>query len=266
MATSHPSPVLGDDHIDLLVTAAARWGVLVSRTVVALAAESPRHHILTASENEVGQTLRQANVAAVRWLGYQGRGRIADRRPPTTYNYRPVDAVLEPVEVIKAVQAAQAMCHDDPTWNGGSAQRFLSAVLTAATHRLDGYPQAPWSWTRPEHRGGPPVGVALDSESRPPVAGLEWVTPASVPRWWSQASLIVVRTGAALQIPAGLPDRDRVVLLVTNDETHNQTWLAVEALRMAARVFSWPEGADGLESEIAQIAAALKHAESTQGS
>lgn len=265
MAISRPSPVLSDDHIDLLVTAAARWGVLVSRTVMALAAASPSHHILTASENEVGQTLRQANVAAVRWLGYQGRGRIADRLPPTAYTYRPVDAVLDPVEVIKAVHAAQAMCRDDPTWNGGSADRFLSAVLTAATHRLDGYPQAPWSWARPEHRGGPAVGVALESESRPSVAGLGWVTPAAAPQWWSQASLIVVRTGAALRIPAGLPDRDRVVLLVTNDETHNQTWLALEALRMAARVFSWPEGARELESEIAQIAEALERSDSTRG-
>jgi|SRR5690606_18606385 len=257
MSISGPTQILSDDHIDLLVTAASRWGVLVSRTAAALTAAPSGHHILTASGTDAGRAIRAENAAAVRWLGYRGRVRVADRAPREDYTYRPVDAVLIPVEVIKAVHAAQEMCQDAPTWQASSARRLLDGVLLAATHRLDGYPQAPWRWNRPEHRGGLPVGVALADEPRPQIEGLTWVTPAAVPQHWSTAALIVVRTGAAFAIPAGLPARDGVALLVTSEETHNQTWTAVEALKMAARIFTYPEGAPELEAEIAQIAAAL---------
>ena len=172
MATSRPTPVMTDDHIDLLVTAASRWHILTSATTAAFATGVVEQHVMAATTTEAGRNLRAANAAAVAWLAGRGRERLVDRAPTSDYEHRPVEGHLDPVEVIKAVHAAEAMCSPAPSWKGSAAQRLLAAVITAAEHRLAGYATAPWSWTRPERRGGPAVGVAIAGDDRPHVPGL----------------------------------------------------------------------------------------------
>lgn len=253
MATRSLSPVLSDDHIDLLVTAAVSWQVLAGRTAKALASGVVEHLILNSTPTQAGRALREANTASVRWLDslghLPGRERLVAGIPARAYEYRPVAGRLEPVEVIKAVHAAQQMCSAPPSWPGSSAQRLLGAILTAAEHRLTGYANAPWSWTRPERRGGPPVGVAAPGEARPPVPGLRWVDPEELRQWWSSASLVVVRPAAAALVPVDLPSRSGVVVMITQDEHHEAAWTALVALeRSAEQVWFWPQCQDYLSA------------------
>ncbi|MBE1609912.1 hypothetical protein [Actinopolymorpha pittospori] len=165
MATTSPTPALTADHIDLLVSAASSWHILASRTLVAFARNSLEKHVLVATATEAGRLLRAENTAAVQWLAERGRTRVVDRAVLGSYTHRPVDH-LDPVEVIKAAHVAQVLCSPSPTWEGSATQRLLAAVITAGTHRLQGYAEAPWSWSRPKRRGGRPVRVAR--RCRPP--------------------------------------------------------------------------------------------------
>ena len=119
-----------------------------------------------------------------------------------------------PVEVIKAAQAATAACQDSPTWTTSPAYRILDAVTQAATLRLDGYAEAPWWWTRPQRRSGIPVGVAL-AEDHPEVSGLVWVTPDAVSQYWDTAAVVITTVAAVTTFPADLKARAGVFVLLT---------------------------------------------------
>ncbi|WP_081599740.1 hypothetical protein [Cellulosimicrobium cellulans] len=237
MATTSPTPVLSNDHIDLLITAAASWHVLASRTTAAFARGSVEQAVIAATETEAGRLLQAENSAAVRWLSDQGRTRLVDRAHPVPYTYRPVEHLV-PVEVIKAAHAAQAVCSASPTWTPSTARKLLAAIVTAATHRLEGYPDAPWSWTRPQRREGHAVGVTLD-DAHPEIAGLTWVTPDELGAHWASAPIITVTVPAALQIPADLPPRSGVFVLV-DGEPENTVWEALTSLEMQTLALFWP--------------------------
>lgn len=237
MSTTSPIPALSDDHIDLLVSAASAWHVLTSRTTAAFVQGSPEHPIVVATATEMGRLLRGENAAAVAWLSEQGRTRLVDRAEPAAYSHRPVDH-LDPVEVIKAAHAAQVLCAPSPSWSTSSARRALAAVITAATHRLPGYADAPWSWTRPQHRSGPAVGIAVD-ERHPEIPGLTWITPEQAREHWAGAQVVVVTIGAAGRVPADLPRRSGIFVLA-NGESDDAVWEALTILDMQVLSLSWP--------------------------
>jgi hypothetical protein len=89
MATTSPTPVLTDDHIDLLITAAADWRLLASPTTAAFAQSALERHVVVASSTEAGRMLRAENTAAVRWLSDHGRTRLVDRAPAGPYTHHP---------------------------------------------------------------------------------------------------------------------------------------------------------------------------------
>lgn len=239
MTTTSPTPALLDDHLDLLVTAASSWHILGSRTAAAFAQRTVETHVLQATGTQAGRLLRAENVAAIGWLSEQGRTRLVDRAPLPAYTYRPVEDLV-PVEVIKAAQAAHALCEASPTWSTSIAQRLVHAIVTAATHRLDGYADAPWRWSRPQLRAGHPVGVTTGPTDSPPqLPGLFWTTPSEVRPHWQDAPLIVLTPSAAAAVPADLPGRGGVFLLVV-DETSDQVWDALTVLDMQALVLFWP--------------------------
>ncbi len=253
MALNTPAPILTDDHIDLIVTAAARWHVLASRTTAAFAGAGLERHVLHATEDQAGRALRAANTAAVRRLAQQGKSRMMDRTPGADhYHHRRVEGTLDPVEVIKAVHAAQEMCSSTPGWADSIAQRLLSAVNLAAEHRLPGYASAPWKWTRPTDLNTAPLGIAAAGEEHPDLPGLEWTDPNNVSEdRWAHASLVIVRPGAASAIPANLKARTGVVVMITETERHGDAWEAVTALAMpASQVWLWPICRGWLESHL----------------
>lgn len=233
MGTTIPVAVLTDDHIDLLVTASMRW-LVSSRTAAAFSRFEG--HVVLGTATESGRLLRAENTAAVQWLSDRGRTRLIERAPTEPYLYRKVEH-LEPVEVIKAAHAAQSHCGASPTWEGSTAQRLLAAIITAATHRVDGYTEAFWSWTRPQRRSGRPVGVS--TTWRPEVPGLTWVDPSDLCAHWGEAPLVVITADAADAIPADLPARAGI-FLITEDEHPNRVWQALTALDLQALVLFWP--------------------------
>lgn len=242
-----PTPVLTDEHLDLLVSAAGAWHVLASKTQAAFARAGLESHIVEAGAAEAGRLLRSENAAAAHQLAVRGRGRLVDRGELAAYVHHPVRH-LRPVEVIKAAQAAQAACAYSPTWQDSAAQRLLEAVVTAGTHRLDGYADAPWAWTRPQVRSGPAVGVP--GPSRPDVDGLGWVDVEELRAHWETAPLIVISVSAAAQVPTDLPSRAGVFLLVV-DEPPNQVWQAVTALEIQSLVLFWPACQEWLYAQLA---------------
>ena len=248
MAT--PIPVLTDDHLDLLVSAAAAWHVLTSKTQAAFARTGLESQVVAASTVEAGRMLRAENAAAIQWLASRGRGRLCDRGDLPPYAHRPV-AHLRPVEVIKAAHAAQAACVFSPGWPTSVARRLLSAVVTAATHRLEGYADAPWVWTRPQIRAGRVIGVtAAGQADRPEIDGLDWVKIEDLREHWTSAPVIVISAAAASQVPADLPSRTGVFLLVV-DEPPNEVWQAVATLEMQSLVLFWPTCREWLQAQVA---------------
>lgn len=251
MSLTNPTPVLSDDHIDLLVSAASAWSVLASRTRAAFAQSALESHVLVATATEAGRLVRAENIAALRWLSQRGRTRLIDRGDLEPYIHRLVEH-LDPVEVIKAAQSAQRACSPSPTGQGCAVQRLLAAVVTAATHRLEGYAEAPWCWTRPHRRAGRPVGVAA-AGVHPVVPGLDWTTPAELRECWTSASIVVVTPAAASQIPPDLPERAGVFLLVV-DEQADEVWKSLTALEMQALVLFWPVCSQWLLAQLADPA------------
>lgn len=242
--------VLTDDHVDLIVSAAAAWHVLASKTQAAFAQAGLETHVLVATSTEAGRLVRTENASAVEWLAAHGRGRLVDRADLTPYTHRPVTH-LDPVEVIKAAHAAQAACSPSPTWDGSAAQRLLAAVITAGAHRLEGYADAPWSWTRPQVRTGPAVGVA--GPAHPDIEDLTWVSIDDLVEHWSTAPVVVITPDVADQVPADLAPRAGVFILVV-DEHPNRVWQALLALDLQALVLFWPACRPWLQAQLAHPA------------
>lgn len=249
--TATPQLLTGD-HIDLLITAALRWRVLTDHTTAAFT--STERHLVVATANEAGRILQQENLAALRWLSDRGRSRLADRAIPEPHVFTEVDA-LDPVEVIKACHAYQHLCSPSPGWSGSTAHRLVAAITTAATHRLAGYAEAPWVWTRPQVRSGAPV--ALGRQWRPELPGISWVDATRLVQAWQSASLIVVTTEAAPDLPDGLPTRSGLFLL-TNSDHPDQVWEAVASVAPEA-VLYWPVCEDWLAEQVREPSPQLTH-------
>ncbi len=247
---SPTSATLGSDHLDLLITAACHWRILTSRTAAAFSRAEA--HLVVAGATEAGRMLQQENLAAIRWHADRGRGRLADRMVPEPYTYTEVDR-LHPVEVIKACHAAEAACEASPGWAASTAKRLLAAIVIAATYRLEGYADAPWHWTRPERRSGPPIAVG--GQWRPELPGVTWVEPGEVSKHWHEAALVIITSDVAAQLPT-LPPRAGVFLLAAHQPT-DDVWQAIIALDDQAIVMFWPTCEPWLLQQLAAPAPAF---------
>ncbi len=245
---SPTSALLGTDHLDLLVTAACHWRILTSRTAAAFSRAEA--HLVVAGATEAGRMLQQENLAAIRWYSDRGRGRLVDRLVPEPYAYTEVDR-LDPVEVIKACHAAEAACEAAPGWGGSTARRLLTALVTAASYRLEGYADAPWIWTRPARRSGPPIAVG--DAWRPALPGVTWVDVDQVAERWQEASLVIVTSDVAAQLPTTLPPRAGVFLLAAHEPV-DEVWQAIIALDDQAVVMFWPTCEPWLREQLADPA------------
>jgi hypothetical protein len=250
---------LAPDHIDLLVTAAVRWRLLTDHTTAAFGADSVE--LVVASPAEAGRALQQQHLAG------QQRRPLAElqQQPPTaldrlaslgriptapwtalgTYRFRAVD-ILDPVEVIKACHAYEHLSRHSPGWADSVARRLVRAIVTAATQRLEGYEEAPWIWTRPQVRSGPPIGLARGWT--PTLTGVSWVDVEKLTLAWPTASLVVITADAAGDVPAGLPSRGGLIVIAER-APGDSVWEEVMALAPEAVVF-WPTCAAWLEEQM----------------
>lgn len=242
---------LGDDHLDLILTAAVRWRVLPHR----VAAVSPlEQNLVSAMANQVGHQIRAENDAAIKALIDLGQADTTTLgASPDQYHFMQVDHLVL-VEVIKAVHAAREACRRSPSWPASQARRWLDAILVAATYRVDGYTAAPWQWTRPQLRTGRSIGVANDPSDHLPIPGLQWVAPGELSGHWQNAPLVIIRSDAALQVPAELPARPGVFVLAEDDPDQQQIWTALTSLDMAALALFWPSCRPWLVEQLADPA------------
>lgn len=239
------SPLLGSDHLDLLVSAGFAYGVVVTDPTTA-AFSRPGDLVSVRSGTDIGRRLQLQNTAGHELALRSGHIRLVDRGPTRPYDYTGVAAAdLDPVEILKACQAYEHLCQASPDWSNSYARRYVTALTAAAVRRLPGYAQAPWSWTRPETRFGPAIGLSGDWQ--PSIEDLKWVDWATLVDEWSQARLIVVTIDVVDDFPA-VPSRPSVVVLA-RQEIPDRLWPAVENLKPEAVVF-YPAGEPWLRDQL----------------
>lgn len=183
------------DHIELLTTAASSWRVIVPKPVAALSAGSG---LFPLSPQQTADLLLAQRTLATGVAG------------PTPYQFQPVTAHIEPVQIIKAVHAFEHMCEHLPAWPTAPVRKLLESLGRAAAERLPGYSDAAWDWTRRCSPAGPPVGVG--AEWRPDIEGLVWHDIGVSQSTWLDARLVVV-TAEALPLLRMMPKRASVFVL-----------------------------------------------------
>ena len=236
--------VVGQDHLDLLVAAGFAYGLVADPTSTAFGRSGS--FFAARSTTEIGRILQQQNQASLDWLSRCGRLRLADRGQRPLYVHEPVAAShIVPVEVLKACQAFEHACQPAPGWQASRARQYVVALTAAAVRRLPGYAEAPWVWTRPPNRSGPPI--AYGASWRPPIDGLLWVDEDDLMDQWHTARLVVVTVDVAATLPA-LPSRPALFVL-TRQEIPDETWPAVEGLAPECIVF-YPVAAPWLSERL----------------
>lgn len=232
---SESTGMLSVDHVDLLITAATRWDVLVSPSRHALAATSLQ--LVAGEPDALGRQLLVANVESLRRQPAKpALDRLAATLRVPAYRFIPVETPLVPLEVIKAAQAAEHLCGAAPHWHGSAPARLLIGVKEAATHRLDGYSAAPYLWQRPARRSGLPIGYG--AEWRPDVDGLEWVERPHLVQRWTNARMIVLTADVVDDLPPALPARSGIVVL-QSEQTPGVSWASLNS-SPAGHVVFWP--------------------------
>jgi hypothetical protein len=226
-----------DDHLDLLVTAAVRYRVLLPAASAAFTNAG-----IVASPAQAGQTLQhQQHRAAAAAPPYA---------EPPAYRFRPVTD-LEPVEVLKAAHGYADLAASSPSWASSPARRLLEAIERAAVRQLPGYAAAPYHWTRPAQPAGGPVG--LRRVWIPPVNhDVTWIDShdtAQVRRRWLQASHILITVDAVADLPPALPTRDSVYVLANEDGRVGE--LSAVVGDPFTGVVLCPQGLGWLEQELA---------------
>ncbi len=242
--------LLGPDHVDLLVSAADRWGVLSLGEDLEGRAGDGRDVVSVA-------TLQSAGVAVVHALMDASRLRCPELGEVSrdALGYRVVLVkVLEPVEVLKAAHRVEVMAAGVPGWWGSVAQRLVSGIARAAAERVEGYDAAPDVWTRPLTRAGSPVGVGTGW--RPELPGLEWLdVVADLAGRWESAALVVVTAEAVAGLPAHLPRRAGV-FVIADRAPDDAVWDGIARLAPEA-VLWWPSNLAWLVEQLRAPAAAF---------
>jgi hypothetical protein len=241
-----PESIVPADHLDLLVTAAARYRLLGSPTAAAFT-DTASGAITNCTPTEAGQLLLAEQVAAARRRAARA-GRTFDMSAPRPYEYRSVET-LESIEVIKACHSYQQAASDSGSWPDSAARRLIETVLHAASTRIAGYAAAPWHWTRREPRVGAPIG--LRRSWMPPLSGVAWLSTEDLRRHWTGASHVVLTLEALPDLPTGLAHRPAVYLLA-GEEIPTSAWEQI-ANSAAAALVMLPAGLPWLLEQLATV-------------
>lgn len=237
------APMITHAHVDLLVSGAARYGVLISPTTAAFSPACSARAGVAATGDEAGQLLLEQYRSALRWITAQAGGAVREMPPPYTHTQV---GRFEPIEVVKAAHCYEHAVETSPGWPGSAAQRLVERLIRTATQRLPGYLEAAWEWTRPVERLAPPAGLCRTW--RPVETGVQWVEPAALLEAWATASLFVVTVEALPDLPAGLGRRSGVYLCA-NGGVDERAWPLVEAL-LPDVLIMLPPGRPWLETQL----------------
>ncbi len=232
------------DTLDLLITAALRYGILASRTRVAF---SPTAGVLQATPSDAGRMLLQQHLAAQACVSSRPAPLPGELR---CYQHVPVPHV-DPVHVLKALHTYEDVAATGPGWPTSTARTLTNALLRAATQALPGYTDAPSSWRRPSVRSGTPIGLA--HQWRPIGDGVVWMTPRELAAHWDSAALVVVTVPALPDVPVGLSPRTGVYV-VAGGPVSEAEWQRV-AVGPSPVLVELPAGEGWLREELTAVAA-----------
>lgn len=236
--------ILDTDHIDLLMTAVHDWSLLATDAM------PDDGRLMTAT----GFALQGANAAHLRALARAGRLDLETRTRVDMmipgYTWERVTEPYEPIDVLKATHSAMAACAKAPQWKTTRICHVLEALATAAAQRLPGYDTAAWEWRRAESITAA-VGCA-GTDTPPGIAGLTWVTMATLEEQWDSAVQIVLTPSALDQLDDGLPERRGVVILTLGDALTPTQWEVASSLG-AATVVEVDAGLPWLEALLEQM-------------
>lgn len=240
------------DTLDLLITAALRYGILASRTRVAF---SPTAGVLQATPSDAGRMLLQQHLAA--------QACVSSSPPPLPselrcYQHVPVPHV-DPVHVLKALHTYEDVAATGPGWPTSTARTLTTALLRAATQALPGYTDAPSSWRRASVRSGTPIGLAR--QWRPIGDGVVWMTPRELAAHWDAAAVVLLTVDALPDLPADLPARDGLYVLARG-EVSPTDWQAITQ-SPALLIVQLPTGGDWLREELQAVTSGLRNPTTT---
>jgi hypothetical protein len=240
--------VVSADALDLLVTAALRYGVLTSRTRNAFSPATAG--VLQATPDDAGRVLLAQHLAAQRPTMAAPPSLSSELR---CYQHVPV-AHVDPVHVLKAIHTYEAVAAAGPGWDTSAAHTLTTALLRAAVKALPGYAEAPSSWRRPPVRSGPPIGLARTW--RPIRDGVTWMTARELAAHWQSAAVVLLTVDALPDLPRGLPARDGVYVLAHGDLSP-AAWEAI-AESPALLIVQLPTGGTWLREELEAVSAGLR--------
>lgn len=236
------------DTLDLLVSAALRYGVLASQARVAF--NPLPAGVLQATPDEAGRILLQHHRTA------QHPGPAEP--PPLSNELRCYDHVpvthLDPVHVLKAIHIYEAVASTGAGWDSSAARTLTTALLRAAVQALPGYATAPTSWRRPPVRGGSPIGLAR--QWQPVAEGVIWTTPRELAAHWETASIVLLTVDALPDLPTDLPSRKGVYVLARG-EVSPADWEAI-AQSPSLLIVQLPTGGAWLRDELDAVASGLR--------
>jgi len=239
--------VVSADTLDLLVTAALRYGVLTSRTRSAFSA--PSAGVLQATPDDAGRVLLAQYLAAQRPTMAAPPPLSSELR---CYQHVPV-AHVDPVHVLKAIHTYETVAAAGPGWDTSAAHTLTTALFRAAVKALPGY-SAPSSWRRPPVRSGPPIGLAR--QWQPVRDGVAWMTARELAAYWESAAVVLLTVDALPDLPRDLPARDGVYVLAHGDLSP-AAWEAT-AESPALLIVQLPTGGKWLREELEAVSAGLR--------
>jgi len=225
--------VVSADHLDLLITAAVRYGVLVNPT----RAKFTTAPGVAASPTDAGKLLLEQSLAAA--SAFTTPAETARVLDPELMDYEHVPVVrVNPVEVLNASRS--------PRWSYSTARHLILDLIRASIEHLPGYATAPRTWSRPPVRTGAPIG--LRRQWIPIDTGVQWLSPNEFATRWDTATLVLLTLDALIDLPTGLARRD-AVYVIAGDTVTAADWAAI-AQSPSLLLVQLPAGREWLHNEL----------------
>ena len=233
--------VVSADHLDLLITAAVRDGVLINPT----RAKFTTAPGVAASPTDAGKLLLEQSLAAA--SAFTTPAETARVLDPELMDYEHVPVVrVNPVEVLKAAHSYQDHASRSPRWSYSTARHLILDLIRASIEHLPGYAIAPRTWSRPPVRTGAPIG--LRRQWIPIDTGVQWLSPNEFATRWATATLVLLTLDALIDLPTGLARRD-AVYVIAGDTVTAADWAAI-AQSPSLLLVQLPAGWEWLHNEL----------------
>lgn len=239
--------VIGAETLDLLVSAAHRFGQLMPLTTAAFCPPAGEGHPAL-TPTSAGQLLEQEQLNSLRRCFFDGRPLPQLMTNGAQYRYQPVYDV-DPVQVLKACDDYEAAANGSPGWSGSQACQLIQSIRSAAIQHLPGYASAPAQSDGP---AGQPIVIGLRKTWAPLDEPVQWLHAAAFAAGWTGADSVLITVEALSDVPAGLHSRPNVLVL-TGEAITSAQWSRIGVLPIDTVVMC-PAGLPWLQQHINTVA------------